>query len=56
MDYEIVSGNQKIYIKLDSGGRPVTCGKFERGRFEMGKAKNIIKKPSKTSSKISLPN
>lgn len=52
MDYEIVSGNQKIYIKLDSGGRPVTCGKFERGRFEMSKAKNIIKNLPKPLQKF----
>ena len=52
MDYEIVSGNQKIYVKLDSGGRPVTCGKFERGRFEMSKAKNIIKNLPKPLQKF----
>ena len=52
MDYEIVSGNQKIYIKLDSGGRPVTCGKSERGKFEKSKAKNILNSLPKTLRKF----
>lgn len=52
MDYEIVSGNQKVYIKLDSGGRPVTCGKFERGKFEKSKAKNILNSLPKTLRKF----
>lgn len=52
MDYEIVSGNKKVYIKLDSGGRPVTCGKFERGKFEKGKAKNILNGLPKTLRKF----
>lgn len=52
MDYEIVSGNQKVYIKLDSGGRPVTCGKSERGKFEKSKAKNILNSLPKTLRKF----
>lgn len=52
MDYEIVSGNKKIYIKLDSGGRPVTCGKSERGKFEKSKAKNILNSLPKTLRKF----
>ena len=52
MDYEIVSGNQKIYVKLDSGGRPVTCGKSERGKFEKSKAKNILNSLPKTLRKF----
>ena len=52
MDYEIVSGNQKVYIKLDSGGRPVTCGKSERGKFEKSKAKNILNSLPRTLRKF----
>ena len=52
MDYEIVSGNQKVYIKLDSGGRPVTCGKSERGKFEKSKAKNILNSLPRTLRKL----
>ena len=54
MDYEIVSGNQKVYIKLDSGGRPVTCGKSERGKFEKSKAKNILNSLPKTLRKFNF--
>ena len=52
MDYEIVSGNQKVYIKLDAGGRPVTCVKFERGKLKKSKAKNILNSLTRTLRKF----
>lgn len=43
MDYEIVSANHKVYIKLDNRGTPVPCSYIERSKFDQAKAKNLIK-------------
>ena len=41
MDY-CIKNNKNIYIKLDDIGRPVTCVKSVRGKFEYSKAQNIL--------------
>ena len=38
MDY-CIKNNKNIYIKLDDTGRPVTCVKSVKGKFEYSKAK-----------------
>ena len=54
MDYEIVSANHKIYLKLDGNGTPVTCSYVERSRFDQAKAKNILKSLPKTLRKFNF--
>ena len=41
MDY-CIKNNKNIYIKLDDTGRPVTCVKSVKGKFEYSKARNIL--------------
>ena len=41
MDY-CIKNNKNIYIKLDDIGRPVTCVKSVKGKFEYSKARNIL--------------
>ena len=41
MDY-CIKNNKNIYIKLDDIGRPVTCVKSIKGKFEYSKARNIL--------------
>ena len=41
MDY-CIKNNKNIYIKLDDTGRPVTCAKSVKGKFEYSKARNIL--------------
>ena len=42
MDYEIVSSNKRVYIRLDNNGKPVTCARDARMRFDRTKARNIL--------------
>lgn len=42
MDYEIVSSNKRVYIRLDNNGKPVTCAQDARMRFDRTKARNIL--------------
>ena len=37
-----IKNNKNIYIKLDDTGRPVTCVKSVKGKFEYSKARNIL--------------
>lgn len=41
MDY-CIKNNKNVYIKLDDTGRPVTCAKSVKGKFEYSKARNIL--------------
>ena len=41
MDY-CIKNNKNVYIKLDDTGRPVTCAKGVKGKFEYSKARNIL--------------
>lgn len=42
MDYVISNYNNKVYIRLDENGSPVTCVKQMAQRFENSKARNIL--------------
>ena len=42
MDYEIISSNKRVYIRLDNNGKPVTCNRDDRMRFDRQKARNIL--------------
>ena len=42
LDYEIVSSNKRVYIRLDNNGKPVTCARDARMRFDRTKARNIL--------------
>ena len=41
MDY-CIKNNKNVYIKHDDTGRPVTCAKSVKGKFEYSKARNIL--------------
>mgnify|MGYP001623035811 CR=1 FL=1 len=52
MDYVIVSPDKKVYIRLDSDGRPVTCAKSSAQHFEFSKAKNVTDNLPKTMKRF----
>lgn len=52
LDYEIVSSNKRVYIRLDENGKPVTCSKDDRQRFNRTKARNILSMLPKTLKKF----
>lgn len=37
-----IKNDKGTYVRLDSNGRPATCGEKEKGMFEFQKAKNIL--------------
>lgn len=43
-----IKNNRGVYLKLDSNGTPVTCGKNVKGIFDYQKAMNIYKNLPKT--------
>lgn len=47
MDY-IIKNHKNVYIRLNSNGKPVTCGEHEKSLFEFSKAKNILNSLPKT--------
>ena len=42
MDYVITDTKNKLYIRLDSEGKPVTCNISQAQRFSQEKANNIL--------------
>lgn len=54
MDYVITNPSQKIYIKLDNNGKPITCNADMAQRFTETKANNIVKCLPKTMKKFNF--
>ena len=51
MDYMIVNPGKSLYVRLVDG-RPTTCTKQYRQRFEYSKARNIVDSLPKTMRKF----
>lgn len=47
MDY-VIRNNRGVYIKIDSGGRPVSCNFKDRTLMDRNKSKKCFKFASKT--------
>ena len=52
LDYVITNQSNKVYIKLDENGLPVTCSKQDAQHFENSKARNILDNLPRTMKKF----
>ena len=52
MDYIITNSSNKVYIKLNENGSPITCSKQDAQHFESSKARNILDNLPKTMKKF----
>lgn len=51
MDY-VIRNNRGVYIKIDSGGRPVSCNFKDRTLMDRNKARNILNSLPKSLKKM----
>ena len=53
MDY-VIRNNRGVYIKIDSGGRPVSCNFKDRTLMDRNKARNILNSLPKSLKKLNF--
>ena len=51
MDY-VIRNNRGVYIKIDSGGRPVSCNFKDRTLMDRNKARNVLNSLPKHMKKM----
>ena len=51
MDY-VIRNNRGVYIKIDAGGRPVSCNFKDRTLMDRNKARNILNSLPKSLKKM----
>lgn len=53
MDY-VIRNNRGVYIKIDSGGRPVSCNFKDRTLMDRNKARNVLNSLPKSLKKMNF--